>query len=166
MSELQAQVISSASASVSSESSFNPQSPLGVKKSELLEIIGEKEVIIKKLNFELNELKKEIKDIDSQLSSPTTARPDIARSCVFVGPKKTGKYRQLHISELGRLYYFTDSFRKAEIESDRETFVNAEVRKSGKSIWDGNKISRHAGDQEEEPNDLEIVVFDDGVSDL
>ena len=39
--------------------------------------------------------------------------------------------------------------------------MNAEVRKTGKSIWDGNKIGRHAGDQDD--GDVETIEFDDEV---
>lgn len=122
------------SASISSGGSvtgFDINSPLGMKKSELLELIGEKEFVIKKMSLELNELKKEIKEIDNKLSSPTTLRPDVAKKCVYVGTKKQGKFRQLHINENGEFYYLTDSFRKTQVPKLRYQYDNAEVREAG-----------------------------------
>ena len=34
---------------------------------------------------------------------------------------------------------------------------------TGKSIWDGNKIGRHAGDQDDAEADVETIAFDDDV---
>ena len=146
----------SSNASVSSASSILSLShPLSLDKSRLLSSLEMKQALLDALAIEMKAIQREIADIDHQIDSPTFKNLEIARSCVYVGPKKTGKYRQLHITEAGLLYYFSDSRRKVLIDEDRAIYKNAEIRLSGKSIWDGPKIARHAGDVDENPEDLE-----------
>jgi hypothetical protein len=126
-----------------------------LEKSKLLASLETKQALFDALAIEMKAIQREIAEIDHQIDSPTFKNLEIARSCVYVGPKKTGKYRQLHIKEDEELYYLSDSRRKVLIDKDREIFQNAEVRLAGKSIWDGPKIARHAGDVDENPEDLE-----------
>ena len=145
----------SSSASVSSASSFSLSHPKNLEKSKLLASLETKQALFDALAVEMKAIQREIAEIDHQIDSPTFKNVDIARSCVYVGNKKTGKYRQLHLTESDALYYFTDSRKKTLIDKDREVFKNADIRSAGKSIWDGPKIARHAGDVDENPEDLE-----------
>ena len=163
--------------SVSSASSIlSLTHPLSVSKNDLLQSLETKRNLQDALTREMNEMTKAITDIDRQIGSPTFQRTDIARSCVLVGTSpKTSKYRQLHITEDGKLYYKNNSDKKMKIFDDREIFKNADIRAIGKkidldsmliisyfsyihtgfSIWDGAKIARHPGDICENVEDLE-----------
>ena len=152
----------SSASSVSSESScpLSLSHPIVLKKSALKDSLKIKEELSIALEKEMKEIKTEIADIEQQINSPTVARPDIARQCVFVGPKKTGKYRQLHVNELNQVYYLTEGTsrspsKKTLINPDRVIYENAEVRLAGNSVWDGKFIARHLADQDENPEDLE-----------
>ena len=148
--------------SVSSESSgpLSLDHPLILQKRELNDSLRMKQGLSNLLEREMREISSEIARIEQQVSSPTVGRPDVARTCVFVGPKKTGKYRQLHINELDQMYYLTEGTaqspsRKIKIDGTRKIFQNAEVRLGGHSVWDGKFIARHLADMDENPDDLE-----------
>ena len=152
----------SVSSALSEESScpLSLMHPLVLKKKALKESLTTKEELAVALEKEMKEIKSEIIDIEQQISSPTVARPDVARQCVWVGTKKTGKYRQLHVNELNQLYYLTEGTTKSPssktlIKPDRQIFENADVRSAGYSVWDGRYIARHLADFEENQEDLE-----------
>lgn len=152
----------SSASSVSSESScpLSLTHPIVLKKKALKEGLKIKEELALALEKEMKEIKAEIIAIEQQINSPTVARPDVARQCVFVGPKKTGKYRQLHVNELNQLYYLTDGTSKSPskktlVKPERVIYENAEVRLAGNSVWDGQFIARHLADYDENPEDLE-----------
>jgi len=148
--------------SASSESScpLSLTHPFVVKKNALKESLMMKEELAVALEKEMKGMKAEIIDIEQQINSPTVARPDVARQCVWVGTKKTGKYRQLHVNELNQLYYLTEGTTKSPssktlLKPDRVIFSNADVRHAGNSVWDGRYIARHLADFEENQEDLE-----------
>ena len=148
--------------SVSSESSgpLALDHPLILQKRALNDSLKIKQELSNALEREMREISAEIAKIEQQVSSPTVGRPDVARTCVFVGPKKTGKYRQLHINELDQMYYLTEGTaqspsRKIKIDGTRKIFQNAEVRLAGHSVWDGKFIARHLADMDENQEDLE-----------
>jgi hypothetical protein len=152
----------SSASSVFSESScpLALTHPIVLKKKALKESLKIKEELAIALEKEMKEFKAEIVEIEQQINSPTVARPDVARQCVWVGPKKTGKYRQLHVNELNQVYYLTEGTsrspsKKTLINTDRAIYENAEVRLAGNSVWDGKFIARHLADQDENPEDLE-----------
>jgi len=120
------------SVSSTSSSVLSLNHPLALRKAELRASYETKAVLFDALNKEMKEMQIAIANIDQQIASPTFGNVDIARSCVFVGPKKTGKFRQLHINEDDQRYYLTDAMRKTKIEEEREIFVNSAVRAPGK----------------------------------
>lgn len=164
----QKQVTMSSNASVSSASSVSSSTgglsvshPIVARRRELLASLDSKKNLASALEREMKEISLALANIEQQVASPTVSRPDVAKTCVFVGPKKTGKYRQLHINELDQLYYFTDGTVKSNpkktliTDPDRAIYQNSEIRLAGHSIWDGPKIARHLADMDENPEDLE-----------
>ena len=84
------------------------------------------------LDIKVKVLKNALEQIELVVNSPTFNDTEVAKSSVFIGSTKTGKFRQLHKHESGSLYYLTQSFIKVKVpKGSRPIFKNVKIRTEG-----------------------------------
>jgi hypothetical protein len=116
---------STASVSEFSETTMPPVHPLMLQRAILEDQRDE-------LDIQVKVLKDALEQIELVVNSPTFNDTEVAKSSVFIGSTKTGKFRQLHKHESGSLYYLTQSFIKVKVpKGSRPIFKNAKIRTEG-----------------------------------